>query len=142
HSPALKNHFLSILNPSFRKKSSNKEILFQQEVIGTGIGNLWHGQAMLIRNSSITVERATYQNDDILVNLCPEMLMLLTKVLFFAENSKGMFEVEVSISLETNTKAFFHPTGSLVIDRVFTTFNLESPFELKDTLTDIKTSNL
>lgn len=141
-SPALKNHYLSILNPALRKNSSNKEILYQQEVIGSGVSNLFYGLAMLVEKSSITIERVTYTDNKILVNLLPEMVMFLTQILFFYQNSKGKFEIEVAVSLESNTRAYFHPTNSLVIDHIFNTFTLESPFELKETLTDINTSTL
>ena len=141
-SPALKNQFLSILNPALRKTNSNKEILYQQEVIGFGVSNLLYGHAMLLEKSSITIERAIYTDNEILINLLPEMLMLLTQILFFSQHSKGNFEIEVTVSMESNTRVCFHPTDSLVTDHVFNTFTLENPFELKETLTDINTSTL
>lgn len=140
--PILKNDLLSILNPKFRKTGNTKEILYMNEVSGTVISNLFYGQAMLIEKSSITAERAIYTNDVILTNLLPEMLMLLTKILFFSKYTKGNFEIEISISMESNIDTHFHPTNSLVIEHVTNSYILDSPFELKEVLTDIKTSTL
>jgi hypothetical protein len=138
----LKNQLLPVLNSAFRKTNSNKEILYLNEVSGTGITNLLYGQALLIEKSSLTIERVIYTNDKILTNLLPEMLSLLTKILFFSKYSKGVFEIEVAVSIESNIETFFHPTNSLVIDNVFNSYILESPFEMKEILTDIKTSTL
>jgi hypothetical protein len=140
--PALKNQLLSIFNPAFRRTSSNKKILYHNELAGTGVGNRFYGDALLIEQSSLIVEKATYSNQEFLLNLQQEMLMLLTQILFFSKQVESNFEICISIFIESNTRVFFHPVNSLVKESVFNTFTLENPFELNVPLTNIQTSTL
>lgn len=139
--PNLKLQFLPVYNSVYRKTSSNKEIVYLNEINRAGIGCLY-GEAFLIEKSSLKNERVVYSNDRILTNLLPEMLSLLANILFFSKHSNGTFETKVSVSIESNIETFFQPTGSLVIDRVLNSYILESPFEMEEILTDIKTSTL
>ncbi len=139
--PALKNRLLPILNLVYRKTSSTKEILYLNEIAGNGLGDQY-GQAMLIEKSTITIEGSIYSNQMILVNLYQEMLMLLTKIFFFSKYSQHKFEIEVSISMETNTNVHFNPVNSLVLEHVFNTYTLESSFKLEEVITDLNMPTL
>lgn len=140
--PALKNNYLPIFKVALRKKSSNKEILYQDELQQSYLQNYFYGNAMSIEPSSITIEKANYTNDTIMFNLLQEMIMLLTSILFFSKEAKGNFEISVSISLEANIKVFFNPRDSLVVNHLLNTFILDSPFEFMETITDVHTSTL
>lgn len=140
--PALKNSYLPLFNTALRKIPSNKEILYIHELQETHAKNHFYGNAMLIESSSITIEKANYADNEIMFNLLQEMMMLLTSILFFSKEAKGNFEISVSISLEANTKVFFLPRHSLVVENLLNTFILDSPFEFTETITDVHTSTL
>lgn len=142
YSPALKNSYLPLFNVAFRKNSSNKEILYLHELQQTNVQNHFYGNAMLIETSSIKIVRANYSDHEIMFNLLQEMIMLLTSILFFSKEAKDNFEISVSISLESNTKVYFIPHDSLVIEHFLNSFVLDSPFELTEILTDVHTSTL
>ena len=135
-----KLQFLPVFSSVYRKTSSNKEMVYLNEVSREGIGYLY-GEAFLIEKSSLTNERAVYSNDRILTNLLQEMLSLLAIILFFSKHSND-FELKISVAIESNNETFFNPPNPLVIDRVFNSYILESPFEMEEILTDIKTSTL
>lgn len=138
--PIIKNQLLPILNPAYNRNNSTKEILYLNDIQRTGVSNIFFGQAMLIEKSSITIERASYGDADILTNLYQEMLMLLSQILFFSKHSQS--EITVSISFESNANTHFYPGNSLVMDRVFNSYILESPFELEEILPDVSTETL
>ena len=140
--PALKIHYLPILNEALRKSQSNKQILYYHQIQRTHMGNYCYGNAMLLEPSTITIEKADYTNEAILANLLSEMVMLLTCILFFSKQAKGNFEIEVAISMETNGIVHFHPIRSLVLERMVNSFTLDSPFNMTETLTNVHTSTL
>lgn len=141
-STVLKSQFLPTLNQVFRTISSSKEIFYCNNISGSGISIFFHGEALLIENSSLITERVVYTNDKILINLLPEMLSLITEILFFFKQSKNKFEIDIKISLDSNIDTYFHPNQSLVVNQVLNSYILESPFELHEKLTDIKTPTL
>lgn len=61
---------------------------------------------------------------------------------FFSEQTKSNFEIEIEVFYKTNTKVYFFPKDSLVIENVISSFILESLFELKTTITNIHTSSI
>jgi hypothetical protein len=140
--PALKTKFLQIFNEALRRSQSNKEILYLQKLLTTYTQNYFYGNAMAIEPSTITVERANYTDGEILLNLFQEMIMLLTCILFFSKQTKNKFEIQVLISIKSNTKVYFHPQGSLVIKHIFSSYTLDSPFELDETITNVRASTL
>jgi len=141
-SPILISQFLPILNHVFRITNSSKEVFYCNNISGSGVSNYFHGEALLIENSSLTTERVVYSNDRILINLLPEMLSLITEILFLFKQSTNEFEVEISITLDSNIETLFHPNFSLVSNQVLNSYGLESSFVMHEKLTDIKTSTL
>jgi hypothetical protein len=138
----LKNQYLPIFNEAFRESYSNKQILYLQKLKSTNVQNYFYGNAMLLEPCSITTERIDYTNHEILSNLLQEMLMALTCILFFSKRAKGNFEIEVSITMETNGKVYFIPTNSLVLEQMSNSFTLDSPFKLIETITNVHVSTL
>jgi len=138
----LKTQYLPILNDALRKTQSNKKVFYCNQIQRTHIQNYCIGNAMLFEPSAITIEKADYTDEAILSNLLSEMLMLLTCILFFSTQTKGNFEIVVSIQMETNGVVHFHPTRSLVHENMVNSFTLESPFSMTETLTNVHTSTL
>lgn len=141
-SAALKNNYLPIFNNALRTINSHKEVMFLDQFQKTHAINYFYGNGMLLENSSITIEKANYTDGEILSNLLSEMVMLITCIIFFNEQAKSNFEIEIEVFYKTNTKVYFFPKDSLVIENVMSSFILESPFELKTTITNIETSTL
>jgi len=139
---AMKVKFLPMFNVALRKPISKKEVLFIQEVIGTAFGNIFHGHALLIEESTLTVEKITYSNEEMSSNLQDEMLMLLTTILFFNKQFEISHDIEVSILIESNTKLHFYPVNSFVIEHLFNDYQLESPLEFSTILNDVQKSSL
>lgn len=140
--PELKNQYLPIFNEALRKSQSHKQILYFQQLQRTHAQNYFYGNAMLLEPSSINVEKANYTNGEILSNLLSEMVMLLTCILFFSKQANGNFEIEVSITMESNGAVYFHPRDSLILDHIINNFRLESPFKMTETITNVHTSTL
>lgn len=141
-SAALKNNYLPIFNNALRTINSHKEVMFLDQFQKTHAINYFYGNGMLLENSSITIEKANYTDGEILSNLLSEMVMLLTCIIFFNEQAKSNFEIEIEVFYKTNTKVYFFPKDSLIIENVMSSFILESPFELKTTITNIETTTL
>lgn len=139
---ALKSQYLPILNDALRKTQSNKKVLYYNQIQRTHIQNYCTGNAMLLEPSAITIEKVDYTSEAILSNLLSEMLMLLTCVLFFSKQAKGNFEIVISIWMETNGVVHFHPTRSLVLEKMVSSFTLDSPFSMTETLTNVHNSTL
>lgn len=139
---ALKVHYLPIFNEALRTSQSNKQILYSNPLQKTHAVNYFYGNAMLLEPSTIIIEKADYTNSEILSNLLSEMIMLLTCILFFSKQAQGNFEIEVSISMETNGDVYFHPTNSLVLEHILSNFILDSPFKFTETISNIHTSTL
>jgi hypothetical protein len=138
----LRTQCLQIFNEALRRSQSNKEILYLHMLHAPQFQNYYYGNAMALEPSTITIERANYTDGEILLNLFQEMIMLLTCILFFSKHAKSNFEIQVLISLKSNTKVYFHPPDSLVIKHVFSSYTLDSPFELDETLANVHTSTL
>ena len=140
--PALKNQYLPILNEALRKSQSHKQILYLQSLQRMHIANYFYGNAMLLEPSSIAIEKTDYTNDTILSNLLSEMIMLLTCILFFSKHAKGNYEIEVSITINSNGVVYFCSKNSLVIEHVLNNFTLDSPFKMTETISNVHTSTL
>ncbi len=140
--PALKNQYLPIFNDALLKSKSNKLINYFQQLKRTYDQNYFYGNAMLLEPSSITIEKADYTDREILSTLSSEMVMLLTCILFFSKQAQGNFEIEVSVTMETNGLVYFHPTYSLVLKNILNNFILDSPFKMTETVANVHTSTL
>ncbi len=139
---ALRYKYLGIFNNTFRINQSSKEIFYCENIKKTHATNYFYGNAMLIEKASITIERANYTDGEILYNLLSEMVSLLSSVLFFSSEAKNNFEIEIEIYLKTNTKVYFYPRDSLVLDKSMNSFILDSPFEMETSLNDVHTSTI
>ncbi|SHE95612.1 SMEK domain-containing protein [Chryseobacterium sp. OV279] len=139
---ATKNMYLATFNEILRKSHSRTEIAYESNPEGTHDENYYYGNALQIRESSISIERVNYTDREIFLNLLPEMISLITSILFFAKYAKGNFEIEITIQFESNTTLYFNPVRSLVHEQVFNTFILDSPFNLALSISDVHVETL
>ncbi|HLA54568.1 MAG TPA: hypothetical protein VK623_00580 [Flavobacterium sp.] len=101
---ATQQTYLPIFNQVLRTSHSRNEMVYLNNPEKTHAQNYFYGNAMQVKESTIQVERANYTDGEILLNLLPEMVSLLTCILFFSKSAKGNFEIEIVISFSSNTK--------------------------------------
>lgn len=139
---AIKNTYFPTFNEALRKNHSRTEIVYESNPQKTHDENYFYGNAVKIKESSISIARINYTDREILINLLPEMISLITSILFFAKFAKGNFEIEIIIQFESNTTVYFHPKDSLVHEHLFNTFILDSPFTLTLNIFDVHVETL
>ena len=134
---------LPVFDDFSRLPHTKDQIQFICPLHTTSAANHFFAYAMLMEPSSITIEKADYSNESLLLNMTYQMISLLTTILFFSTFSKHPFELEVRIKMNTNGFVYFNPTGSMVCMReVFYSHKLDTPFTITKILTDVQTSTL
>ncbi|WP_250255135.1 SMEK domain-containing protein [Chryseobacterium sp. Marseille-Q3244] len=134
--------FVSIFNEQFLQKISTNELLYLNEIKRTHVQNYCYGFALKIEPSSITIEKANYTDDIILIGLKREMQMLLISIICLSSISNGNFEIELSTRSDKNTEVSFFTNDSIVLQNAFTNYVLETQSVISETITNIHTSTL
>lgn len=139
---ATKFVYLPTFNEALRRSHSRTEIYYENNPERTHDQNYYYGNVLQIKESSISTERVNYTNREIFLNLLPEMISLITSILFFSKYANGNFEIEITIQIESNTTLYFNPVDSLVKEQVFSAFILDSPFNLALSISDVHVETL
>lgn len=140
--PILKNQYFPAFNESFRRATSHQELVYAQELIGTGAINVFNGYALAIEPSSIIFEKANYSDHKFLTNLDGELVALLTCLLFFSQRAQSNYVLNLSVHLEANQTVILAAQNSMVIGGIMSNFTLRSPYSFTESITNVHTSTL
>jgi len=138
-----KNYYFPAFNELYRMPGSHEQIIYVQNLEGTGLTNVFRGQVLAIETSQITLEKAEYGNNDLfLTTLEKEIVSLLTCILLFKKESRAGFQLDVSIRLEANNQVYLSGQNSLIVDGLLSNFVLMSPYSFTESITDVDSSTL
>jgi len=137
-----RNQFFPVFNELYRKPSSPEGVVYLQNLQSTQYGNYFHGYALVLERSSITMEAADYANEQFLTSLDRELVPLLLCIFYFYKAAKSTSAFDLSIHMASNSDVYLTSYQSMVIAGSLSAYKLYSPYQVSETLRDVEISTL
>ncbi len=143
-SSELRMKYLPIFDEKFRKESDAKsnDLIYADEIQKTHASNYFYGFGLKLGASSITIEKANFTNDLIVLNLRREMEMIIVAILCLSSLSTQNLCIQISSKFDANNDVFLSSATSLIIKNLFGKYYLSTQTEPVEVVSDIKTQTL